>query len=105
MSGFFNIIYETELPTDLITIELLYNLVMICHISGVLFSYVLLDCLIIFIPWLILEAIYADDVFTVAGSAIFVVCFLLLTTFTLDYKERHQRIISNLNTIAKKEIK
>jgi hypothetical protein len=35
--GFFNIIYESELPTDLMTIELLYNLVMIFFVSGMLF--------------------------------------------------------------------
>jgi hypothetical protein len=36
-AGFFNIIYGSELPSDLLTIELLYNLVMIFFVSGILF--------------------------------------------------------------------
>jgi hypothetical protein len=35
--GFFNIIYDSEVPEDIVTIEMFFNLAMIFHVTGVLF--------------------------------------------------------------------
>jgi hypothetical protein len=102
--GFMNIIYPSELPEDVVTIEMFLNLAMIVHVTGILFQWVVLNCSVLFVLWVILVGIYWGDAFEVVGHAIFVVAFLLLSHVALYYKERNQRIVSNLQKVAEREI-
>lgn len=103
--GMFQHIYDTELPEDIITIELFYNLIMITHVSGIFFNYAVASVVVIFIPWIVIMSIYTDDIALLVGHIIYVCVFILIDVLVLYNRESHTRMITNLESVAKREIK
>ena len=92
----FNIIYDVELPSDILMIELFYNLLMIIHISGVFFAYACLAVAAIMIPWIIISVVFITDVVSFIGNVIFMIIYVLINMLALYNREKHQRIVADL---------
>jgi len=86
--GMFNIIFDSDLPDDILTIEVFYNLLMITHISGVFLNYATISLALILIPWLIVASLL-EDAFVVLGHAIFLVVFIIINFIALYNRESH----------------
>jgi hypothetical protein len=98
--GFFMVIYGSEVSVDLIVVELLFNLLMICHISGIFFRYVVVTCAVIFVIWVVIVVLYISDSFVVFGMAVVIMFFIVINTISVYSREIAQRSVSNLKIIA-----
>lgn len=87
--GMFNMIYGSGISSDLLMIELFYNLLMIVHMSGIFFRYAAISIFAIIVPWTILTALYISEIFIIVGNVIYIIVFLAINTLALYYREQH----------------
>lgn len=98
------IILDSDVPNDIVAIELIYYYLLINHSSGLLFKQLLWAYVANFIPWIIL-IFFTENASIHAANSIFIIGFAIVHASAVYSRENLLRYYSNLETYAKKEIK
>ena len=100
----FNLIYDTDLFIDFISLEIMYVIVILNHSTGASLFLVLLANCLVFVPWIILVS-FSHNIQLNVSNLLLVACFSGINFLAIFIQEKKNRTNYNLNIIASKEIK
>jgi magnesium-transporting ATPase (P-type)/class 3 adenylate cyclase len=98
------IILDSQVPEDIVAIELIYYYLLINHANGLLFKQLLFAYVMNFIPWIIV-IFFSESATVHATNSVFIIGFAIVHASAVYSREDLLRYYSNLEIYAKKEIK